>query len=76
MVQTYRGQAESWEKAFTDIKEEMITTQNQLSERLNKLEDSFNLERKAYKAEIKRERGKIWVWGILFAGAGFAIGGR
>ena len=56
-LRTYRESSEAWEKAYNALHGEFDTLRLELDEKFASLKDSLNLERKAWKGEVRKAKG-------------------
>lgn len=69
-LQTYRQEAELWEKATRSIEGSVERFQAEITEQLEALEDQLNAERRAHRAAQRRS----WIYVALAGGIGYALG--
>jgi hypothetical protein len=73
-LQTYRQTSERWKAAYSDLRTEFITSNEDIKKQMKALENQLNNERKAWKSEIVRSRTNNLIWIALAGGIGYAIG--
>lgn len=59
-LRTYRESSEAWEKAYNALHGEFDTLRLELDEKFASLKDSLDLERKAWKGEVRKAKGPGW----------------
>jgi hypothetical protein len=73
-LQTYRQTSERWKAAYSDLRTEFITSNEEIKNRMADFAAQLNGEREAWKAEIKRSRANALIWIIVAGGVGGAVG--
>jgi purine nucleoside permease len=70
-IRTYKEESLAWRKAYTDLKSEFITTQKEMSDRLDALEQAFAEEKTSL---VQKSRRDVLIWGIVACGVGYLAG--
>ena len=70
-IRVYKEESSAWRKAYTDLKAELVTSQKEMSERLDALEQAFAKEKTAL---VQKGRRDILIWGIVACGVGYLAG--
>jgi hypothetical protein len=74
MLQSYRQEAELWERTVTSMQEEVAVAQVEMTAQLEALRTELSAERQAWRREIAAERGRTWLYVVGALGLGFVIG--
>ena len=73
-IQSYREEAELWERTAASMQEEVAVAQVEMSAQLEALRTELDAERQAWRREIATERGRTWLYVALAGGIGYALG--
>jgi hypothetical protein len=73
-IQTHRKTSERWKAAYSDLRTEFWTTTEDIKRQMTELEKQLGGERKAWKAEIERNRTRNILLLVIVGGLGYAAG--
>lgn len=73
-LQSRRLEAQTWRAAADDLKKELGTSREAFLKQLGELETQINQERRAWSAELKKQRQQNILILLLVGGLGYAAG--
>jgi hypothetical protein len=74
LIRAYRVESQAWEKAYENLKGEILSHQKTTKEQLEDLKMQLDEERKAWKEEIQSDQAKNKLYILLALGVGYVVG--
>ncbi|ADE57221.1 hypothetical protein [Aminobacterium colombiense] len=73
-IRAYRIESQAWEKAYENLRGEILSYQESTKEQLEDLKKQLDAERNAWKKEMQSDQAKNRLYILLALGVGYMAG--